>query len=318
MDMLNSMEQSAIEPVNISTTTPQEFNPSFWPVQPGDYKVFDPTASIALLLLGNTKNIDSTFFSSLGNIAIVGPLTTENIGIEYVIKNLISNPFIRHLAVTGQEISGHRPGDAIINLNLKGVDENQKIVDASGARPILRNTLPQEIEHFREQITVHNFLGCCEADSLKKEILLLKSLDSAPYKNGLYVRLVDIIEATPAKRLQLDPEGYFIILARKGKENPLYVEHYKNSGRLSHIIEGKDAATICSTIISMKLVSRIDHAAYLSRELAKAEFAIRRGATYTQDAGQGELPQDEKCGDSTSTCHLNVPLDRIESRIPKL
>jgi hypothetical protein len=36
----------------------------------------------------------------------------------------------------------------------------------------------------------------------------------------------------PAKRLQLDPEGYFIILVRKGKENPLYVEHYQNNGRL--------------------------------------------------------------------------------------
>ena len=289
MDMLNSAEQSAIEPVHISTTTPQEFNPNFWPVQPGDYTVFNPTASIAVLLLGDAGNINSTSFSSLGNIAIVGSLTTENIGIEYVIKNLISNPFIRHLAVTGREVSGHCPGDAIINLNLNGVDENQKIVDASGARPILRNTLLQEIEHFREQITVHNFLHCHEADSLKKEIVSLKSRDSAPYKHGLYVRLVDIIEARPAKRLQLDPEGYFIILARKGKENPLYVEHYKNNGRLLHIIEGKDAATICSTIINMKLVSRMDHAAYLGRELAKAENSFFSNANYLQDQAQGEM-----------------------------
>jgi hypothetical protein len=30
-------------------------------------------------------------------------------------------------------------------LKNKGIDTKQKIVDASGARPILRNTLPQEI-----------------------------------------------------------------------------------------------------------------------------------------------------------------------------
>ena len=142
---------------------------------------------------------------------------------------------------------------------------------------------------FRKQISIHDFLHCKDIDTLKNEIQLLDSLDSVPYEHGLYIRLVDIVKAEPAKRLQLDREGYFIILVRKGNENPLYVEHYKNNGRLLHIIEGKDAPTICSTIIKMDLVSQMDHAAYLGRELVKAENALHSNTKYIQDQAQGEL-----------------------------
>jgi len=283
MDMLNSVEESKIEPVNITTTTPQEFTSDFWPVQPGDYTVFNPGASVAIVSLGDSHIIGRSFFALFKNIAIIGNLTTENIGIEYVLKNLISNPFIRHLAIIGKEVSGHRPGDAIINLQKKGMNTKQRIVDASGARPILRNTLPQEIAQFRKQITIHDFLHCDDIDNLKNEIRLLNSLGSVPYEHGLYIRLVDTVNAEPAKRLQLDREGYFIILVRKGNDKPLYVEHYNNNGRLLHIIEGKDATSICSTIINMQLVSQMDHAAYLGRELAKAENSIYSNTKYTQD-----------------------------------
>ncbi len=289
MDMLNSMEESEIEPVNITTITPQELSSDFWPVQPGNYTVFNLKASIALLTLGDSNILERSFFALQKNIAIIGNLTTENIGIEYVIKNLISNPFIRHLAIIGKEVDGHRPGDAIICLHKKGINTRQRIVEATGARPILRNTLPQEIAQFRKQITIHDFLHCKDIDTLKNEIQLLDSLDSVPYEHGLYIRLVDIVKAEPAKRLQLDREGYFIILVRKGNENPLYVEHYKNNGRLLHIIEGKDAPTICSTIINMQLVSQMDHATYLGRELAKAENALYHNTKYIQDQAQGEL-----------------------------
>jgi len=289
MDRLNSLEESALESVGITTITPQEFASYSWPVQPGNYTVLNPTASIAILSLGDSHIIGKPFGEPFTNIAIIGNLTTENIGIEYVVKNLISNPFIRHLAVIGKEVSGHRPGDAIINLQKNGIDTNQRIIDASGARPILRNTLQEEIVHFRKQITIHDFMRCDDMDALKNEIRSLDSLDSTPYEHGLYLRLVDSVQAEPAKRLQLDLSGYFIILVRKGNENPLYVEHYQNNGRLSHIIEGKDAATICSTIINMQLVSRMDHAAYLGRELAKAENSINSNIKYIQDQAQGEI-----------------------------
>ncbi len=287
MDLLDSNGKSVIEPVKSATISPQEFDPDLWPVQPGDYTVLNPTASVAILFLGDTRIIGSSFFSSLENIAIIGNVTTENIGVEYVLKNLISNPFIRHLVIIGEDINGHLPGNAIINLHKNGVDEKQRIINATGARPILKNTLPQEIAQFRQQTTIHNFSHYDDIDTLKVKIQSLILLDSVPYHHGLYVRLVETIKAEPARRLQLDREGYFIILIRKGMENPIYVEHYKNNGRLLHIIEGKDASTICSTIINMNLVSQMDHAAYLGRELAKAESSLCLNTKYIQDKAQG-------------------------------
>jgi tetrahydromethanopterin S-methyltransferase subunit A len=101
--------------------------------------------------------------------------------------------------------------------------------------------------------------------------------------------LVEIQRAKPAKRLKLDPAGYFVIMAMKGKEHPLLVEHYSKDGRLMHMIEGVDSASICATLTEMKLISQMDHAAYLGREPAKAELSLLSNSKYTQDQAQGEL-----------------------------
>jgi len=62
------------------------------------------------------------------------------------------------------------------------------------------------------------------------------------------------------------------------------------------------------------LITTLDHAAYLGRELTRAEFAIKTGATYIQDAALGEVPQDEKCSDSACSSHSNA----FENQISKL
>ena len=101
--------------------------------------------------------------------------------------------------------------------------------------------------------------------------------------------MVEIQKARPAKRLKLDPTGYFVIMVMKGKENPLLIEHYSNDGTLRNMIEGIDSASICATLIEKNLISQLDHAAYLGRELAKAELSLISDSRYTQDQAQGEL-----------------------------
>ena len=46
---------------------------------------------------------------------------------------------------------------------------------------------------------------------------------------------------------------------------------------------GANAAELYSPAIEQRLVSRLDHAAYLGRELARAEGALRSGRPYVQD-----------------------------------
>jgi tetrahydromethanopterin S-methyltransferase subunit A len=43
-----------------------------------------------------------------------------------------------------------------------------------------------------------------------------------------------------------------------------------------------------ATLLRARLVSRLDHSAYLSRELTRAEHALRTGGDYVQDRAPGD------------------------------
>lgn len=83
----------------------------------------------------------------------------------------------------------------------------------------------------------------------------------------------------------MDPKGYFKIYVSRD-ENRIIVAHYqnsvKNSTRPNHVFSGIEAESIVKTILDQKLVSRLDHAAYLGRELQKAEEALRLGSPFVQ------------------------------------
>jgi len=98
------------------------------------------------------------------------------------------------------------------------------------------------------------------------------------------------IVAEKNKRLEFDKAGFFIILLDRDK-GKIILEHYLNvekgkmlaTGKLNKIIEGSDAEEICHTVINQGLVSRLEHAAYLGRELQKAEIALKNKLPYEQE-----------------------------------
>ena len=268
---------------------PDEFAAENWPVQPGDYVVLNPKKSAAIAVLGGV-DLDGPASGLVGSeIAIMGGITTENLGVEHLVKNIIANPFIRHLVIWGEDVDGHRPGDALLCLSHNGIDKPGRIIGARGARPVLKNITDQEVAHFRQQITIVDLIGRKEVEDLTGQLAALQRRPVQPYEAGLKVDSVEIRRAAPARRLKLDPNGYFVVMVMKGRENPLLVEHYGNDGILRNLIEGKDAASICATLIQKNLVSQLDHAAYIGRELAKAELSIHMQSRYTQDRAQGEL-----------------------------
>jgi len=228
------------------------------------------------------------------NVAIIGTITTENLGVEHLVKNVIANPYLRHLLVWGADIEGHLPGDALRNLSRNGLDRAKRIIGATGARPMLKNVTKSEVNHFRKHITLNDLTGKKDIPELAAQIKLLNKQAAQPYEAGLKVDWVEVKKATPAKRLRLDPAGYFVIMVMKGKEYPLLVEHYSNDGTLRNMVEGRNAADICAELIEKKLVTQLDHAAYLGRELAKAEMSLFSGFKYTQDKAEGELQCDSK------------------------
>ncbi len=88
--------------------------------------------------------------------------------------------------------------------------------------------------------------------------------------------------AVPAFRP--DPRGYFLIEV-DGQKGVIRVKHKFNDGRDSgYRFEGKKAEEIYKAVAAANLISMIDHAAYLGKELYRAEEALRQGKDYVQDS----------------------------------
>ena len=62
--------------------------------------------------------------------------------------------------------------------------------------------------------------------------------------------------------------------------------HYRNNdisaNKPTQIFRGNNAESIYKQILAEKLVSRLDHAAYLGKELQLAEWALTIGTDYNQ------------------------------------
>lgn len=85
-----------------------------------------------------------------------------------------------------------------------------------------------------------------------------------------------------AKEFVLDPAGYFLIKIDK-KKRVIEVGFCKKRNIIEVTVTGKKAIDIYMSILREKLVERPDHAAYLGRELAKAELALKYDLEYVQD-----------------------------------
>jgi tetrahydromethanopterin S-methyltransferase subunit A len=102
--------------------------------------------------------------------ALAGTLQTENIGLEKVICNLVSNPNIRYLIVCGPESPGHLVGDTVVALAEHGVDSNKRIAGAKAPSPYLFNIPEEYVERFRQQVTVIDLINEGSPDVLRQGV----------------------------------------------------------------------------------------------------------------------------------------------------
>ncbi len=223
-------------------------------------------------------------------VAIVGRLYTENLGIERIIRNTLTNPRIRFLILCGPDSAqriGHSPGQSFLALYRDGLDEGGRIVDAEGRRPIIRNVPPEAVEAFRKRVEVIDLIGRDSPTEILAAAAACIARDPGPAEPFASVPSVPRTVARPPDRLVLDPAGYFVIFpdTRRGT---LAVEHYRNDGVLDHVLEGRAPMDLYAAAIELDLLTRLDHAAYLGHELARAAHALRTGEPFEQDAPPGE------------------------------
>ncbi len=253
----------------------------------GEFFVGNEKCSVAISTLCS-DDLSERIATHLGsdNFAIVGKTHTENIGIEKVIKNTVSNPHIRFIVLCGKDSRGHMAGQSIISLFQDGVSYDKRIIGSKGQRPILKNLELMEIEHFRSQVEIVNLMGSEDSGEIKERVHACMEQNREKYDKELSVKKKPLVEAHTPTKLILDPSGFFIIYPKKD-EGKIYLEHYLTDGTLNETIYGEDPVSITSTAIERGLVSRVDHAAYLGRELEKAYLSICYGFPYIQDSAPG-------------------------------
>jgi len=84
----------------------------------------------------------------------------------------------------------------------------------------------------------------------------------------------EVVEARTDHEFEADPAGGFRIFLSGGRI-------MAGNGRIT--VAGERARDVLNTLIDLGLVSRLDHAGYLGRELERAEIALHLRRSYVQD-----------------------------------
>ncbi len=143
-----------------------------WPPIRGDYVVGSPEGSVAVVTLASSLRAEGA--------SLIGPCKTENLGIEKIVANVISNSNIRFLLICGIESKGHLPGNTLIALHRNGIDDAGRIIGSKGAIPFIQNLPRDAIKRFQDQVTVIDKIGLVDKQKIE-ELIGEYSLRSVPY-----------------------------------------------------------------------------------------------------------------------------------------
>lgn len=198
---------------------------SGWPIIQGDYHTGDANSPVAVITMGS--HLDETTICAAG-AALAGSCKTENLGIEKIVANIISNPNIRYVLLCGTEVKGHLSGQSIEAMHKNGVDGG-KIVGSGGAIPFLENLTDEHIKRFQEQVEVVNIMESEDIGQISAKIAELAARDPGAFG------------ADPIVVQISDDEGGAAGGATVASANPQFLEIEKRLDAIEKKIEFTDA-----------------------------------------------------------------------------
>ena len=155
-----------------------------WPLETGDYAVGNPESCVAVVTLGSKMNEEMVEAGA----AIAGPLHTENLGIEKVVTNIVSNPNLRFLIICGSEVQGHITGKTVEALYENGIDtETKSIIGSPGAIPFVENLPIEAVERFQKQLTIISMIDNENLEEISDKIRECKNNDSGAYEEDAMI-----------------------------------------------------------------------------------------------------------------------------------
>ena len=178
-------------------------------------------------------------------------------------------------------------------------DEDGRIRGARGKRPLLKNVTAQEVEAFRRQVEPVPLIGEEHDEAVLRAVAEADARNPGPMAGTPTAVTVNVVQAGEPDHMVMDPAGFFVV-HRDGPRQRLILEHYTREGTLACLIEGTTATAVAGEAIQRRLLTRLDHAAYLGRELARAERSLQTGEPYVQDRtpGTSAVPGPTGCA-----CH---------------
>lgn len=192
-----------------------------WPIYFKDNLIIgNPESQVGICALWSEKNsfvqdMDKNKFSLCGNL-----YTTE--GINYIVKNILANPRIRHIFLCGADLM--KSGDALMNFLEKGVDENGKIHDSRGF--ISKSIKNEFLKNFRKNVKVIDLRG--KEEKLKNEIAKL-----APRKPALFCKPIYLKnEMESAREIYSEEQSYVLRGASVGELWPRILDVIMKFGEL--------------------------------------------------------------------------------------
>ena len=137
-----------------------------WPVCSNENLVFgNPDSETVITTLWTpTKKITDELDPD--SFCVAGQLYSKE-GINFIIRNILAKPSIRHLIVCGTELSGS--GKVLVDFFEKGISEEHEVIGNDFAK--IHKEIPKEIlDLVRKNIKIENLIGIQDINEIKKKI----------------------------------------------------------------------------------------------------------------------------------------------------
>ncbi|HLH27253.1 MAG TPA: DUF4346 domain-containing protein [Chloroflexota bacterium] len=284
---------------------------------PEDVTLGDPASPVGLCTLWTRqerilRGVPRELYALCGNLYSLW-------GISLLVRSMLAQPTLRYLVLCGVDYAA--TGRALVALVAHGLAADGTI-PGTEAR-LAEDLDVAALARFRAQVTVVDLRGCTDAARVAAVIRALPPapprgaapilvpdgwtpqeaasplpgspcaapseagagpLEPAPPRTaGPRGGALSTVGETgePPGRFVPDPRGNFLIAVGGGE---IVAAHATTKGGPSgQRFAGRTAAAVMGAILAAELVSRLDHAAYLGAELARAELALRLGLPYRQD-----------------------------------
>jgi dihydropteroate synthase-like protein len=113
-------------------------------------------------------------------------------------------------------------------------------------------------------------------------VLKEKRWTEEPYDPGVEVT-AEVVMGDEDDAWSPDESGWFKVQVDRDADRIVALHYAAGREEPSTIVKGADARIVYQTIVRLGLVTKLDHAAYLGKELVKASIALKLGRSYQQD-----------------------------------